>query len=138
MPRIKRTHAVTGSIMHDGQLYSKGDTITFGTEVSEEHIRELLKGGFLAGPAAQELEIERQINEKSLGIRGMSPEEVKKLWRTFTNMTPAQRAAMEASEARVKETTDAARLANIAEAAEKTGPDEDLHDEDQGDADQGE
>jgi hypothetical protein len=131
MARLKRTHAVTGNILHDGQLYTKGDSITFGPEVSEDHIRSLLKSGYLAGPAATELEMDRMAQEKALGIRGMSAAEVQKLWRTFVNLTPAQRAAMEAAEARVQEDASAARLANIADAATKTGPDEDLHEDEE-------
>jgi len=122
MARIKRTHLVVQPINLNHQLYQKGDSITFGPEVSDEQIKELRKGGWLEGPDAQEILEQQAYAQRQLGMRGLTKTEMSDIWKRFLNLTPEQRARLEAHEARTQDTAEAARLANIAEAEEHTGP----------------
>lgn len=95
-------------------MYYKGDTVTF-QDSEAEHVAELLAIGSLAGPVADEHEMQRIYNEMSTKMRGMSVPEQQKLWRSYLKMDEDARLEAEAAEARRKDTKQEARLANIAD-----------------------
>ncbi len=129
MPRIKRTHVVARHLIHNGQQYVKGDSITFGPEISDAEIKELRNNGTLDGPRAEELLEERIFNERAMGVVGPTVEQERELWKTFVRMTPAQRAEVEKQQARIQETSEAARIANISEAGQRANADDELAEE---------
>lgn len=119
---VKRTHLVRHNILHDGKMYKKGDTITFGAETDAEQIRELLRMGYLDGAAADELDDDRKALEKDLGIHLMTDDEVEVLWKRFLSLTPDQRRALAQRDARTKTDADAARLATLDETPQRAHP----------------
>jgi hypothetical protein len=130
MARIKRTHTVARNMIHGDmsgfqRQYTAGEEITFGAEMSDAAIKELVENGTLKGPKAAELEDERKFNEKAMGVVGPSATEEQQLWKTFTKLSPEERQEREKREARIQDTNDAARLANLADARDRTGPDDD-------------
>lgn len=117
--RVKRTHLVRHNILHDGKMYKKGETITFGPESEADHIRELIRMGYLDGKEANQLDRDRERLEEDLGIHLMTDDEVEVLWKRFLSLTPEQRRELAQRDARQKTDADAARLANIDETAQR-------------------
>lgn len=120
--RVKKTHLVRHNILHDGKMYKKGDTITFGPETEADQIRELLRMGYLDGAAADQVDDDRKALEKDLGIHLMTDDEVEVLWKRFLSLSPEERRALAQRDARQKTDADAARLANIDETPQLPHP----------------
>lgn len=121
---LARAHVAARHIIHNGKSYYKGDLVTFSDEMSDEQIQELLDDGTLQGMKAEELERERIANEVGMKIMGMSVEDQKKLFKLFDRKDIDALLADEQKEARIKTDPEAARRANMAESADKTGPDD--------------
>lgn len=110
----KKTFIVTGNILHNHQLYQPGDSITFDTAVdSEETIAELKRAGNLGGKEGRALERKRILAEEASGVTGMTDQQMSRLWQSTTGMSAQQLRAHERDEARVKETAEGARRANV-------------------------
>ena len=123
-PPVERVHKVARTLIYNGQQYLAESPITFGVDMTDEQIEELVEDGTLAGPRAEELDDLRKFSEKVTGTHGPSLDETAKLWQQFNRLTPEQRIASEKRESRIKEDSLGAKLANIDDARAEADADE--------------
>ena len=131
-PPLEHTHIVARNLIHNGSQYLPGKTITFEDDVLDADIQELLDNGTLAGAKADELAKERDYMERLTNTHGPTDEEMAALWKQFNRQPVAARVDAEKREARIKETSEGARMANIDESRARKGPPE----EDEGEQDE--
>lgn len=117
-PDMRKKCRVTGNILHNGEFYTPGMEIIFDPE-HEDQIQSLMDIGVLEGPVAREQAKLRTIQEAQTGLAAMSDEEHAKLWQQYVRMNAQERATRERQEARIKEDSNAARMANIRESDDR-------------------
>lgn len=123
-PALPRTHLVTGNILHADSLsgnqpvlLTRGQSVTFGPEIDDDHIQSLIDAGVLDGPKAREVLRALAITEASEEMQGMTKDQLFDVWKGYLRQSRNAIVKVESAEARIKEDSNAARMANIEESA---------------------